>query len=49
MTIVDELKALAVAMKGSGTVDDVPGETVSEVIAWITENWAAIKAAIKSE
>lgn len=49
MTVVEELKVLAVAMKGSGTVADIPGETVSEVIHWISENWATIKAAIKAE
>ena len=49
MTIVDQLKQLAAAMMGSGTAEDVPGETVSDVIAYITENWSAIKTAIKAE
>ena len=48
MTIVDELKALAATMSG-GTADSIPGETISDVINWMSENWATIKAAIKSE
>lgn len=48
MTIVEELKELAATMKGSGTAADIPGETVSDVIAWIKDNWADIKTAIKS-
>ena len=47
--IVEELKELAAVMKGSGDAKDIPGETVSDVIGWIKENWADIKAAIKSE
>lgn len=49
MTIVEELKELAAAMKGTGTGKDIPGETVSDVIKWMKDNWADIKAAIKSE
>ena len=49
MTTVEALKALAVTMKGSGTVDDVPGETISDVIEYISDNWEAIKTAIKGE
>ena len=55
MTIVESLKTLAATMKGSGTATfkgwataaDIPGETVSDVVEWITANWAAIKAEIK--
>lgn len=49
MTIVEELKQLAAAMMGSGTAAEVPGETASDVIAYIAENWSAIKTAIKAE
>ena len=47
MTIVESLKTLAATRKGSGTAADIPGETVSDVVEWITANWAAIKAEIK--
>ena len=35
MTNVEVLKNLAVAYKGSGTVDDIPGNTCAEVINYI--------------
>lgn len=41
MTIVDALKNLAVAIKGSGTPADVTGNDIAEVIQYIATNWPA--------
>lgn len=43
-SIVDSLKRLAVKMKGSGTVSDIPGSSVSSVIDHMTEIYSGTGA-----
>ena len=44
MQIVDAIKNLIVAMKGSGTVSDIPGDQIADVIQYMADNWSTISA-----
>ena len=46
MQIVDAIKNLAVAMKGSGKPEDIETDQIADVIQWMSDNWAVIKAGI---
>lgn len=43
MQIVDAIKNLTVAMKGSGTVDDIDENQIADCIQYIADNWSTIK------
>lgn len=42
MQIVDALKNLIVAMQGSGTAADIPGDQTAEIIQYMADNWETI-------
>lgn len=44
MKTIDCLKELAAAIKGSGQADDIPGNTVPEVIQQITKAYTESKS-----
>lgn len=46
MQIVDAIKNLVVAMKGSGSVEDITTDQIAEAIQYIADNWEAISAGI---
>ena len=46
MQIVDAIKNLAIAMKGSGSVEDITTDQIAEAIQYIADNWEAISAGI---
>jgi len=46
MQIVDAIKNLAVAMKGSGSVEDITTDQIAEAIQYIADNWETISAGI---
>ncbi len=46
MLITDALKNLIVAMKGSGSADDIKADQIADVIQYMADNWADIKAGI---
>lgn len=43
MQIVDAIKNLTVAMKGSGTVADINENQIADCIQYIADNWPTIK------
>lgn len=47
MQIVDAIKNLTVAMKGSGTVDDIDENQIADCIQYIADNWSTIKKTIQ--
>lgn len=49
MQIVDAIKNLAVAMKGSGNSEDIKEDQISDVIQYIADNWSTIKEGIAGE
>ena len=46
MQIVDAIKNLAIAMKGSGSVEDITTDQIAEAIQYIADNWETISAGI---
>ena len=46
MQIVDEIKNLTIAMKGSGSVEDITTDQIAEAIQYIADNWGTISAGI---
>ena len=46
MQIVDAIKNLAIAMKGSGTVEDITTDQIAEAIQYMADNWDTISAGI---
>lgn len=47
MQIVDAIKNLTVAMKGSGTVADINENQIADCIQYIADNWSTIKKQFK--
>ena len=47
MQIVDAIKNLTVAMKGSGTVADINENQIADCIQYIADNWPTIKKTIQ--
>ncbi len=46
MQIVDAIKNLAIAMKGSGSVEDITTDQIAETIQYIADNWETISDGI---
>lgn len=46
MQIVDAIKNLAIAMKGSGSVEDITTDQIADAIQYMADNWGAISAGI---
>ena len=46
MQIVDAVKNLIIAMKGSGSVKDITENQIADVIQYMADNWADISANI---
>lgn len=46
MQIVDAIKNLAIAMKGSGSVEDITTDQIAEAIQYIADNGETISAGI---
>lgn len=46
MQIVDAIKNLIVAMKGSGSVDDITTDQIAGAIQYMADNWGTISAGI---
>lgn len=46
MQIVDAIKNLTIAMKGSGSVEDITTDQIAEAIQYIADNWETISAGI---
>lgn len=46
MQIVDAIKNLAIAMKGSGPVEDITTDQIAEAIQYIADNWETISDGI---
>ena len=46
MQIVDAIKNLTIAMKGSGSVEDITTDQIAEAIQYMADNWDAISAGI---
>lgn len=46
MQIVDAIKNLAIAMKGSGSVEDITTDQIAEAIQYMADNWDTISAGI---
>lgn len=46
MQIVDAIKNLTIAMKGSGSVEDITTDQIADVIQYMADNWDAISAGI---
>lgn len=46
MQIVDAVKNLAIAMKGSGSVKDITENQIADVIQYMADNWDTISAGI---
>lgn len=46
MQIVDAIKNLAIAMKGSGSVEDITTDQIADAIQYIADNWDTISAGI---
>lgn len=46
MQIVDAIKNLTIAMKGSGSVEDIATDQIAEAIQYIADNWETISAGI---
>ena len=49
MQIVEAIKNLVVAMKGSGSVEDISTNQIAEAIQYIADNWGAISAGFGGE
>lgn len=46
MQIVDAIKNLTIAMKGSGSVEDITADQIADTIQYIADNWDTISAGI---
>lgn len=46
MRVIDAVKNLAVAIKGSGEVSDIDTDQIAEAIQYMADNWEEIKAGI---
>ncbi len=46
MQIVDAIKNLVIAMKGSGSVEDISTDQIAEAIQYMADNWDDISAGI---
>lgn len=46
MQIVDAIKNLTIAMKGSGSVEDITTDQIAGAIQYMADNWEAISAGI---
>lgn len=46
MQIVDAIKNLTIAMKGSGSVEDITTDQIADAIQYIADNWGTISAGI---
>lgn len=46
MQIVDAIKNLTIAMKGSGSVEDITTDQIAEAIQYIADNWETISDGI---
>lgn len=46
MHIVDAIKNLTIAMKGSGSVEDITTNQIAEAIQYMADNWSTISAGI---
>ena len=46
MQIVDAIKNLTIAMKGSGSVEDITTDQIADAIQYMADNWDAISAGI---
>ena len=46
MQIVDAIKNLTIAMKGSGSVEDITADQIADAIQYIADNWETISAGI---
>ncbi len=44
MQIVDAIKNLTIAMKGSGSVDDITTDQIADAIQYMADNWGSISA-----
>ena len=44
MQIVDAIKNLTIAMKGSGSVEDISTDQIAEAIQYMADNWGDISA-----
>ena len=44
MRVIDAVKNLAVAIKGSGEVSDIDTDRIAETIQYMADNWEEIKA-----
>ena len=48
MQIVDAIKNLTIAMKGSGSVEDITTDQIADAIQYMADNWESISAGISS-
>lgn len=46
MQIVDAIKNLTIAMKGSGSVEDITTDQIADAIQYIADNWDTISVGI---
>lgn len=46
MQIVDAIKNLTIAMKGSGSVEDITTDQIADAIQYMADNWGTISAGI---
>lgn len=46
MQIVDAIKNLTIAMKGSGSVKDITTDQIADAIQYMADNWGTISAGI---
>lgn len=46
MQIVDAIKNLTIAMKGSGSVEEITTDQIADAIQYIADNWGTISAGI---
>ena len=46
MQIVDSIKNLTIAMKGSGSVEDITTDQIADAIQYMADNWGTIFAGI---
>lgn len=46
MQIVDAIKNLTIAMKGSGSVEDISTDQIADAIQYMADNWDTISAGI---
>ena len=49
MQIFDAIKNLTIAMKGSGSVEDISTDQIAEAIQYMADNWGDISAGMGGE